>query len=61
MLIDARKIREIADYDIQEGVVESVASFKIEEGKDFLVAIKKFSWGSIVIHTQLLGHIFCQL
>lgn len=42
MLIDARKIREIADYDIQEEVVEPVASLKIEEGKAFLAAIKGF-------------------
>lgn len=40
MLIDARKIREIADYDIQEEIVEPVASLKIEEGKAFLKAIK---------------------
>jgi uncharacterized protein (UPF0332 family) len=40
MLIDARKIREIADYDIQEEIVEPVASLKIEEGKAFLAAIK---------------------
>jgi len=41
MLIDARKIREIADYDIQEEIVEPVASLKIEEGKTFLTAIKE--------------------
>lgn len=41
MLIDARKIREIADYDIQEEIVEPVATLKIEEGKSFLMAIKK--------------------
>lgn len=41
MLIDARKIREIADYDIQEEIVEPVASLKIEEGKTFLIAIKE--------------------
>ncbi|MBI5101590.1 MAG: HEPN domain-containing protein [Nitrospirae bacterium] len=40
MLIDARKIREIADYDIQEEIIEPVASIKIEEGKTFLAAIK---------------------
>lgn len=40
MLIDARKVREIADYDIQEEIVESVASLKGEEGKAFLSAIK---------------------
>jgi uncharacterized protein (UPF0332 family) len=41
MLIDARKIREIADYDIQEEIVEPVASLKIEQGKEFLSIIKK--------------------
>ncbi len=39
MFIDARKIREIADYDIQEEIVEPVASLKIEEGKAFLAQI----------------------
>jgi uncharacterized protein (UPF0332 family) len=42
MLIDARKIREIADYDIQEEIVEPVASLKVEEGKLFLKAIKHY-------------------
>lgn len=42
MLIDARKIREIADYDIQEEIDEPVATLKIEEGKAFLSAIKNF-------------------
>ncbi len=42
MLIDARKIREIADYDIQEEIVEPVATLKVEEGKAFLVAIKAY-------------------
>jgi uncharacterized protein (UPF0332 family) len=41
MLIDARKIREIADYDIQEEIVEPIASLKVEEGKEFLSIIKK--------------------
>jgi uncharacterized protein len=41
MLIDARKIREIADYDIQEEIVEPVATLKIEEGKAFLKAVKE--------------------
>jgi uncharacterized protein (UPF0332 family) len=40
MLINARKIREIADYDIDEEVVEPVASVKIEEGKSFVGAVK---------------------
>lgn len=42
MLIDARKVREIADYDIQEEIIEPTASLKIEEGKTFLPAIRKF-------------------
>ncbi len=41
MLLDARKIREIADYDIEEEIVEPVASLKIEEGKVFLSAIRE--------------------
>jgi uncharacterized protein (UPF0332 family) len=41
MLINARKVREIADYDIDEEIVEPVASVKIEEGREFLVAMKK--------------------
>ena len=40
MLIDARKVREMADYDIQEDIVEPVASLKVEEGRTFLSAIK---------------------
>ncbi len=40
MLIDARKIRETADYDVQREIVEPVASLKIEEGKSFLDAVK---------------------
>ena len=42
MLINARKLREIADYDIDEEIVEPVTSLKIEEGKAFLAAIKAF-------------------
>jgi uncharacterized protein (UPF0332 family) len=38
----ARKIREIADYDIEEEIVEPEASLKIEEGKEFLEEIKKY-------------------
>jgi len=42
MLIGARKIREIADYDIEEEVVEPEVSPKIEEGREFLAEIKKY-------------------
>lgn len=42
MLLDARKIREIADYDIQEEIVEPVASLKVADGKQFLVAVREF-------------------
>lgn len=41
MLIHARKIREIADYDIEQEIVEPAASNKIEEGKEFVAYIKK--------------------
>lgn len=40
MLINARKIREIADYDIDEEIVEPVASLKIDEGRAFLSVMK---------------------
>lgn len=42
MLIGARKVREIADYDIDEEVVEPTASLKLEEGRAFLAAIKVY-------------------
>ena len=42
MLIGARKVREVADYDIDEEIVEPTASLKIEEGKAFLAAIKNY-------------------
>lgn len=41
MLIEARKIREIADYDIQDEIVEPEASLKVEQGKEFVQAIKR--------------------
>ena len=40
MLINARKIREMVDYDLEEEIVEPVASLKIEEGRAFVDAIK---------------------
>jgi uncharacterized protein (UPF0332 family) len=40
MLISARKVREIADYDIQTEVIEPTASLKVEDGKAFIAAIK---------------------
>ena len=33
MLINARKVREIIDYDIQEETVEPAAMLKLEDGK----------------------------
>ncbi len=41
MLMNARKIREIADYDIDEEIIEPVATLKIEEGRAFLNVIKR--------------------
>ena len=40
MFINARKIREIADYGVFEEIVEPDASLKIEEGREFVIAIK---------------------
>ena len=42
MLMDARKLREIADYDIQEEVPASVASSTIEQGREFLSTIETY-------------------
>jgi len=41
ILINARKIREIADYDIQEEIAESTASTKLGEGRLFVKTIKE--------------------
>jgi uncharacterized protein (UPF0332 family) len=41
MFIEARKIREIADYDILEDVAEPVTTVKIEEGREFLGEVKR--------------------
>jgi uncharacterized protein (UPF0332 family) len=41
MLIDARRIRETVDYDLEEEIVEPVASLKVEEGRDFVDTIKR--------------------
>ena len=40
--MNARKIREIADYDIDEEIIEPVASLKIDEGRAFLLVIKDY-------------------
>lgn len=40
MFINARNLREIADYDIQEEISESTAIITLEEGKEFLKVIK---------------------
>lgn len=40
MLINARKIREIVDYDIQEELVEPAALLKLEDGKEFVAVMK---------------------
>jgi len=42
MLIDARKIREIADYDLQEEIVEPAVTLKLDEGKAFVAMIKNY-------------------
>ena len=40
MLINARKVREIIDYDIQEESVEPAAMLKLEDGKEFVAIMK---------------------
>ena len=40
MLINARKVREIIDYDIQEETVEPAAMLKLEDGKEFVAIMK---------------------
>jgi len=40
MLINARKVREIIDYDIQEETVEPTAILKLEDGKEFVALMK---------------------
>ena len=42
MLIEARKIREIADYDIDEEVEEAAASGRLKDAREFIAAIKQF-------------------
>ena len=42
MLISARKVREIVDYDIQEEIVEPQINLTIENGKLFVKEIKLF-------------------
>jgi uncharacterized protein (UPF0332 family) len=40
MLINARKVREIIDYDIQEETAEPEAMLKLEDGKEFVAIMK---------------------
>jgi uncharacterized protein (UPF0332 family) len=40
MLINARKVREIVDYDIQEEIAEPAVLLKWEDGKEFVGVMK---------------------
>ena len=40
MLINARKIREIVDYDIQDEAVEPGQTLRLKEGREFVAMIK---------------------
>ena len=40
MLINARKIREIVDYDILEEMVDQTMVLKIEDGREFVSVLK---------------------
>ncbi len=41
ILLDARKLREIADYDIQEEILRTQSAVKIQEAKEFLKLVLK--------------------
>jgi uncharacterized protein (UPF0332 family) len=41
MLMNARKVREIVDYDIQEETIEPTATLKLEYGKEFVAIMMK--------------------
>ncbi len=36
------KYREIADYDLQEEIVEPVVTLKLDEGKAFVAMLKNY-------------------
>jgi uncharacterized protein (UPF0332 family) len=40
LLINARKLREIVDYDIQEEMIDQRAVLKIEDGREFVSVVK---------------------
>ena len=40
MLINARKVRETVDYDIQEETLEPSSLLKLEDGKEFVEVMK---------------------
>lgn len=40
MLMSARTLREMADYDLDEEIAEETASLKVDEGRAFLEAIR---------------------
>jgi len=40
LLINARKVREVVDYDIQEEMIDQTAVLKIEEGREFVSVVK---------------------
>jgi uncharacterized protein (UPF0332 family) len=42
MLIDARELRETADYSVEEEVSETVARQTLADGKEFVGVIKAF-------------------
>ncbi|OGP94600.1 MAG: hypothetical protein A2Z19_04545 [Deltaproteobacteria bacterium RBG_16_54_18] len=40
MFINARKLREIVDYDIQGEIIDRTAVLKIEDGREFVSVVK---------------------
>lgn len=40
LLINARKIREVVDYDIQEEMIDQTALLNIKDGREFVSVVK---------------------
>ena len=45
MFLNARRVREIADYGVFEEIIEPTASLTAEEGQSFVAEIERFLRG----------------
>jgi len=44
MFLNARRVREVADYGIFEEVVEPTANLTVDEGRSFVVEVERLLW-----------------